>query len=73
MPRVDLVFGGECPNVAAARARLLEAFQLARVVPRWSEHVIGDARAPKRVRGFGSPTILVDGRDVAGVVAEAEA
>ncbi len=73
MPIVDLVFNHACPNVAAARANLMRAFAQSGVAPRWHEHRIGDPAAPERVRGFGSPTVLVDGRDVAGAVPGAEA
>lgn len=66
VPSVDLVYDVECPNVAAARANLLRAFAAVDLLPRWTEHRIGDPVAPDRVRGYGSPTVLVDGRDVAG-------
>jgi hypothetical protein len=42
------------------------------VVPRWSEHLGSDPATPAHARGYGSPTILVDGRDVAGVEPGAE-
>lgn len=42
----------------------MRAFVQAGVAPRWLEHLQGDA--PSHARGYGSPTILVDGRDVAG-------
>jgi hypothetical protein len=67
MTTIDLVYDLDCPNVAAARANLLEAFARTGVPPSWAEHVIGDAAIPERVRGYGSPTLLIDGRDVAGV------
>src|SRR5690606_36357312 len=38
----------------------------------WKEHQIGSADAPTRVRGYGSPTILVEGVDVGGLTAGAE-
>ncbi len=66
MATVDLVCSPDCPNVPLARANLLLAFARAGVKPRWSEHRIGDPDAPERTRGYGSPTILIDGRDVAG-------
>lgn len=69
MPDVELVYDQDCPNVAQARANLVAAFAQANVAPRWSEHLIGDA--PPHARGFGSPTILVDGHDVAGASAGA--
>jgi hypothetical protein len=67
MTTVDLVYADDCPNVSLARANLLIAFGRAGVKPKWSEHRIGDPEAPARTRGYGSPTILVDGRDVAGL------
>ncbi len=65
MPSVDLVYDLTCPNVKLARANLMRAFSAAGVAARWQEHQIGDPDAAARVRGFGSPTVLVDGRDVA--------
>jgi hypothetical protein len=67
MTTVDLVYAADCPNVPLARANLLLAFARAGVKPKWSEHRIGDPEAPAHTRGYGSPTILIDGRDVAGL------
>jgi hypothetical protein len=66
-PVVHLVYEPECPNVEGTRTNLLLAFAKAGITPSWSEHRIGDVDAPETVRGYGSPTILVDGRDIAGV------
>ena len=49
--------------MALARANLMRAFAASGLPARWQEHRIGDREAPARVRGFGSPTILVDGVD----------
>jgi len=68
-----LVYDDACPNVALARSNLLAAFTLVGLAPRWSEHRIGDSTAPEATRGYGSPTILVDGADVAGVEAASDA
>lgn len=66
MPTVELVFDHDCPNVDDARAQLRRAFERLHLEPKWTEWQ-GDAPdAPERLRGLGSPTILVDGRDVAG-------
>jgi hypothetical protein len=65
VPRVELVYDGDCPNVAAARAQLVRAFAQAKLPPRWIEWRADDAGSPAHVRGLGSPTILVDGRDLA--------
>lgn len=72
MASVDLIYASDCPNVSLARTHLLLAFARAGVKPEWSEHHIGDPEAPAHTRGYGSPTILVDGRDVAGLPADSE-
>lgn len=65
-PMVDFIYDADCPNVAAARANLLRAFADVGIAASWSEHRIGSPNAPERLRGYGSPTVLVDGRDAAG-------
>ncbi len=72
MTTVDFVYDTDCPNVATARGNLMRAFAKAGIAANWQEHRIGDPDAIARVRGFGSPTILVDGRDVAGCEPGAE-
>ncbi|MDX2019040.1 MAG: MerC domain-containing protein [Deltaproteobacteria bacterium] len=66
MPIVDLIYDESCPNVSATRENLARALALARLPASWNEHRIGDPAAPVRTRGRGSPSVLVDGRDVAG-------
>lgn len=63
---VILIHDPACPNVAAARSNLRSAFEAAGLPPRWREFDRNAADTPAEWRGFGSPTILVDGRDVAG-------
>lgn len=72
MANVDFIYAPDCPNVSLARANLLQAFARAGVQPKWSEHKIGDLDGPAHTRGYGSPTILVDSRDVAGLSPSAE-
>lgn len=72
MVTVDFVYDENCPNVKAARANLIRAFARIGLPARWTEHQIGAPEAPLRVRGFGSPTVLVDGEDVGGLAAGAE-
>lgn len=62
---VELIYDADCPNVGKARTQLLRAFALASRPPRWREWRRDDNNAPARVRRFGSPTILINGRDVA--------
>jgi len=63
---IEFIYDNDCPNVKEARATLLRAFAEAALPPRWQEWERSDAAAPAYVRGYGSPTILVDGKDVAG-------
>lgn len=66
MPSVELIYFPGCPNVEGARSHLVKAFVEARLTPRWSEYRTDDPDLPEPTHGFGSPTILVNGRDVAG-------
>lgn len=67
MPVVELLYAGHCPNVAGTREQLFRAFTEVGLQPRWTEWQVDAADAPDRVRGYGSPTVLVDGRDVVPV------
>lgn len=69
MPTIELIYDSDCPNVPQARTNLLRAFSQAGMVSHWREWDRADAGAPAHVRAYGSPTILVDGRDVAGATA----
>tara|TARA_R110000822_G_scaffold126082_11_gene261272 strand:+ start:30361 stop:31095 length:735 start_codon:yes stop_codon:yes gene_type:complete len=62
--KVELIYDADCPNVAAARAQLLKAFAATSIPARWKEWRRDSPDAPARVKGFGSPTILLNGRDV---------
>ena len=63
--KVELVCDPDCPNVAEARAQLLRAFAEAGISPGWIEWNRNSAAAPIYARAFGSPTVLVNGQDVA--------
>lgn len=63
--QVELVYEKTCPNVAAARAQLLQAFANAGMTPHCQEWEISNTEAPAYVHGYGSPTILANGEDVA--------
>ena len=62
--KVELIYDTDCPNVPQARARLITAFAATGLAPRWQEWSRSDERSPEYARRFGSPTILVDGRDI---------
>ena len=64
--RVELVFFEGCPHVAEARRRLRSALSQAGIPPHWDEWDTGKAGTPKSYLKFGSPTILIDGKDISG-------
>lgn len=64
---MELIYFRDCPNVALARERLLRAFAKVRKTARWQEWVHNDPAAPDYTLAYGSPTILVNGLDVAGM------
>jgi LmbE family N-acetylglucosaminyl deacetylase len=66
--KVELIYDADCPNVAAARSLLAAAFAQARIATRWLEWERNESESPAYARQFGSPTILVDGKDVAGAM-----
>lgn len=70
-PCVELLFFPGCPHVPAARELLGRAMDQAGMRPSWTEHDVSRPEAPEHTRGFGSPTILVDGRDVTGAAPSA--
>ena len=63
--RVTLIYDADYPQVGSARSALLEAFGQSGLTPAWSEWERNDPKAPAYARSCGSPTILVDGQDVA--------
>jgi hypothetical protein len=66
MIQVELIYDYDCPAAPQARENLREAMLRAGLAPRWVDWERSSPEAPERVRAYGSPTILIDGRDVAG-------
>lgn len=66
MANVELVFFPGCPNVPAAREQLRRAFAAVGAPPTWREIDVSGDDVPAHALGRGSPSILVDGRDVTG-------
>lgn len=65
--KVELIYDAGCPNVAVARSVLIEAFTRTRTSARWQEWERSAEDTPAYAKSYGSPTILVDGQDIAGV------
>jgi len=62
---VELIYDRDCPNVLDARANLVKALAASGREARWTEWDRSAPDSPSHVRGYGSPTILVDRKDVA--------
>ncbi len=63
---IELIYQPDCPNIDAARAALRQALLAAGKVPRWREWDSTAPNAPPHARAYGSPTVLVNGVDIAG-------
>ncbi len=67
MPTIEFIYDRDCPNVEPARAALRDALSTLKRALVWQEWDRADQKAPEYVRAYGSPTILVDGKDIAGM------
>ncbi|WP_455208518.1 hypothetical protein [Kaarinaea lacus] len=65
-PKVELIYEKTCPNINPARELLTRALKESGLPSHWLEWEINDPDAPDYIQGYGSPTILVNGKDVAG-------
>lgn len=68
--RVELIYEHTCPNIEAARDQLRSAFAEMNEEPHWQEWDVADSSTPDYAHGYGSPTILVNGRDVSAMNTE---
>ena len=64
---VELIYDADCPNVAVTRSQLIKAFTVTGVSARWKEWERSSPASPAYACSFGSPSIIVDGKDIAGV------
>lgn len=64
-PTIELVYDRDCPNVGSCRGVLRSALVQLGVSQSWSEWDRSASDTPAVYRHFGSPTILVNGRDIA--------
>lgn len=61
---LELIYSTDCPNVGLARTRLTAALAQTGQEPEWVEWNRDDPQAPEYAASYGSPTVLVNGRDV---------
>jgi copper chaperone CopZ len=64
--KIQLLHFEGCPNVDAARTALRSALTAERLDVPIDEIDVEHQNAPEWARGWGSPTILIDGKDVSG-------
>ncbi len=62
VPTIELVYFDGCPNAKKARESLRSALG----AESWREWNLSSGQTPEEFRRYGSPTVLVDGRDVTG-------
>ncbi|UCH53958.1 MAG: MerC domain-containing protein [Pseudomonadota bacterium] len=72
MPIIEFIYDKDCPNVADSRQALAAALAHAGLPATWQEWDRANPAAPDYARHYGSPTVLVNGRDVAGFEPEHE-
>ena len=71
--KVQLLTFPGCPNGAAAREALQHVLESAGIRAPIEEVNTAAAETPEPLRGWGSPTILIDGVDIEGLEAPASA
>lgn len=64
---IEFIYQPDCPNIEAARAALRQALVETGRAPHWREWDSTAPASPAHARAYGSPTILVNGVDIAGV------
>jgi hypothetical protein len=64
-PLIELIYDSDCPHIDLARSMIRSALEQIGQEATWTEWDRGDARTPVEVQRYGSPTVLVNGRDVA--------
>ena len=69
---VALVYDRDCPNVGDCRDALRSALSEFGARPSWSEWDRNSADTPTAYRSFGSPTVLVNGRDIYSATQDSE-
>lgn len=73
MLSVEFIFDKDCPNVKETRANLMRAFSKVGITATWKEWDRNSDKSPNYARKYGSPTILVNGKDIVDVTPESDA
>ena len=62
--KIELIFDSDCPNVPQARGVISRALERINIICDWQEWERSDPACPAYARFCGSPTILVNEKDV---------
>lgn len=73
MLKIEFIYDSDCPNVPDTRENLKKACTRVGIAPKWTEWERSCVDTPEHVRQFGSPAILVNGRDIADLPANSAA
>lgn len=73
MLRVEFIYDKDCPNIKATRSNLMKAFSEAKLNAKWKEWDRNSDESPEYAKKHGSPTILINGKDIMGVEPESGA
>ena len=65
-PRIQLLAFPGCPNAGPARQVLGKALRSVGLPPQFEDVNVHDPDTPAELQNWASPTILIDGKDVAG-------
>ncbi len=69
--KIQLLYFDGCPNAERARQNLKAALLRAGFAPVWEEINLHSASAPEQWRGFPSPTVMIDGKEILTGISEA--
>lgn len=63
---IELVYFNGCPNMDETRDNIKKACEATGQIVELKEWNRNDTSIPEHVKGYGSPTVLVNGEDIAG-------
>ena len=66
--KIEFLYFDGCPNADAARENLKNALQQLGLPYKWDEINLNSSNVPDTLKSYGSPTVLVDGKDINGAV-----
>ena len=71
--KIELVYDSNCPNVEGARENLRLALRQIGIKTGWHEWERNDSNLPERFMNYGSPTVLINGKDIIPGLSESHA